>query len=289
VKKRYQLPSDTEVERGVYIQFLEDVSRTEEPHTHPLCQVIFVFSGSLTHTINGISATIASGEMAIIPAGVTHFVLLGEHVSYCALSFRLPILGEVCAYNEQTVRFLRMLEQSDTPLFPKTTLADRDILHTESLLRHIDAELSAKESGYLQNVTAYVILLINQFIRRYFLQNPSLAPQEEHRTGRQAVLAAIKHVDDHFTEELTLPEMARRASVSPSTFCYYFKELTGKSFTQYLCQCRIAHANELIKKGYAITVVGSLCGFGDFSSFSRSYRRVMGISPSRYRKTVLEK
>ena len=47
--------------------------------------------------------------------------------------------------------------------------------------------------------------------------------------------------------------------------------------------------HELIKKGYEITAIASFCGFGDFSSFSRSYKQVMGMSPSEYKKLYVKK
>lgn len=272
-----------DVENEVFIQYRENSTRTEQQHTHPFLQIVFVLSGKMVHSIGGISAELTGGEMAIIPPNVMHSVSLNSNTSYYALSFLLSSLGEINEINEQSILFLKSLENSDIPIFPKTTLANNDIRFTESIFTQINAEVTNKETGYLQNVTAYIILLVNQFIRRYFRQVPS-AQEELFYTGKQMVLNAIKYVDAHITDPLSLSEIASIFNVSVSIFCRYFNQLTGKSFKEYLKCKRIAYANELIKKGYAITAVASLCGFGDFSTFSRSYKQVMGITPSEYRK-----
>ncbi len=279
-------PQLKDVENGAHIRLHKDSTRSELPHTHPFMQILFALRGKMFHQIGGISAELTAGEMAIIPSNVMHSLSLSADTAFYALSFLPSTLGEINELNEPTLLFLNSLENSDTPIFPKTTLADRDIQYTESLLAQIDTEFKNKEAGYLQNVSAFIIILVNQFIRRYFEQTPSAHPGSYY-TGKQMVINAIKYIDLHITDPLSLPEITKIFNVSSSTFCRYFKQLTGKTFTEYLKHKRIAYANELIKKDYEISAVASLCGFGDFSTFSRSYKQVMGISPSEYRKSHL--
>lgn len=282
MKKQY-FPILKDVEAETFIQLQENSTRTEKPHTHPFLQIVFVLKGSLTHQIGGISAELTGGEMAIIPPNVLHSVSLRSDTSYYALSFLLSSLGEMNDLNREVILFLNSLESSDIPLFPKTTLANSEIRSIESIFSQIDAEIKNKQIGYRENITSYVIILVNQFIRRYFKQSPSEQVGSFY-TSKQMVLSAIKYVDLHLTDPLSLSETANAFNVSVGTFCHYFKQLTGKSFKEYLKYKRIAYANELIKKECAITAVASLCGFGDFSTFSRCYKQVMGISPSEYKK-----
>ena len=286
--KKRKFPDHRDLDEGVYIQFLENTSRTEAPHTHPFPQIVFLTSGKMTHQIGGIVAELTMGEMAIIPPGVSHSVSFTPGTTFYALSFYMSIFGEIHKSNKQAVLFLKSLENSAIPIFPKTTLENKDILPIESLFKQIETELSNKEVGYLENINSYITVLINQFIRRYFKGQPSISEQTFY-TSKQMVINCIKYVDEHKAENLPLTEMAKMSNVSVSTFCSYFKQLTGKSFTAYLKHKRIAYANELIKKGYEITAISSFCGFGDFSSFSRSYKQVMGMSPSEYKKSIYEK
>ena len=286
--KKRNFPELKDLDEGVYIQFLENTSRTEAPHAHPFPQIVFLTRGKMTHQIGGIIAELTMGEMAIIPPNVMHSVSFAPNTSCYALSFYMSLFGEIHKSNEQAVLFLNSLENSAIPIFPKTTLANRDILPIESLFKQIETELSDKEVGYLENVNAYIIVLINQFIRRYFEQQSSISEQTLY-TSKQMVISCIKYVDEHITENLSLPDMAKMANVSVSTFCSYFKQLTNQSFTEYLKYKRIAYANELIKKGYEIIAISSFCGYGDFSNFSRSYKQVMGMSPTKYKKIYTKK
>ncbi len=283
--RKYRFPGQREVDGGVYMQYLDNVSRTEATHEHPFFQILFLLGGRLSHCVGGTSAELTVGEMAIIPPYVPHRISLSDAPVYYSLSFNLGELGEVGSLNEQTVTFLRAIESGAMPVFPKVTVADGEILHTRSIFDHVEREIREREPGYKENVTAYIILLINQFIRRYFVR-PYGADMTGAYTGTQAVLACIPYIDTHFTEEVTLSKMAERAAVSVSTFCRCFKQVTGKSLVSYLKHKRISYANELIGKGYEITAVASFAGFKDFSTFSRAYKAVMGISPATYRRSL---
>ena len=46
---------------------------------------------------------------------------------------------------------------------------------------------------------------------------------------------------------------------------------------------------ELIKKGYKITAIYGLCGYNDFSTFYRNFKKIMGVSPDIYKKSQKNK
>lgn len=280
---KYKFPNYSDVADDIYIHYIENAQRTEEPHSHPFFQVFFLLNGKLTHHINGVSAHMSIGEMAIIPPNVVHNITLASNPTYYSLSFTLSTFGEINSMNEQAVTFLKSLEDVGTIVLPKTTIADEDILHVQSIFERIHREATLKETGFKESVRAYVILLITQFIRRYYITNPDIS-QNMSYTNEQMVLNCIKYIDKHFTEPLNLTPLCHMAAVSESTFCNCFKKLTGYTFQTYLNRLRIKYATELIKKDHKITAVSSFCGYNDFSTFSRNFKKFVGISPREYCK-----
>lgn len=282
---KYKFPNYSDVADDIYIHYIENAQRTETPHSHPFFQVFFLLNGKLTHHINGVSADMSIGEMAIIPPNVIHNITLASKPTYYSLSFTLSTFGKINSISEQAITFLKSLEDADTIVLPKTTIADEDILHVQSIFERIHKETTLKETGFKESVCAYVILLITQFIRRYYITNPHIAPNSGY-TNEQMVLDCINYVDKHFTEPLNLTSLSHMAAVSESTFCSCFKKLTGNTFHAYMNQQRIKYATSLMKKGYKITAISSFCGYNDFSTFSRNFKKIVGISPREYCKNT---
>lgn len=277
-------PDYNDVADDVYIQYIENSHRTEKPHIHPFFQVVFLIKGKLTHHINDLSADMAIGEMAIIPPNVLHYTVLKNNPTLYSFSFNLSSFGEINAFNEHVITFLKSLQEIKKPIFPKTSIADDDILYVQSLFERIYRESNQKETGFKEAILVYGILLITQFIRNYHILSPSTI-QNGSYTNEQMVLGCIKYIDNHFTENLNLDKMSRMSALSESTFCNCFKKLTGVTFHTYLNQCRIKYATTLIKKGYKIVAVSSFCGYNDFVTFSRNFKKFVGTTPREYQKT----
>lgn len=279
---QYIFPSLNDVADDIYIQFVENSQRTDEPHTHPFFQIFFLIKGKLTHHVGGLSADMSIGEMTIIPPHVPHYISLKDTPSYYSFSFNLSTFGEINAINEQVITFLKSLQDIEKTILPKTSIADNDILHVQSLFERIYKEYNQKEVGFKESIRAYTILLITQFIRRYNLTNTSIVKGSY--TGEQMVLSCIKYIDNHFTEDLHIDQLSHLFALSQSTFCSCFKKITGVTFRTYLNMCRIQYATDLLKKGYKIVAVSTFCGYNDFATFSRNFKKVIGISPREYQQ-----
>lgn len=55
-------------------------------------------------------------------------------------------------------------------------------------------------------------------------------------------------------------------------------------FNNYLNICRVKKATEYIKDGYKITAIYGLCGYTDFSTFYRNFKKIMGVTPMEFKK-----
>ena len=67
--------------------------------------------------------------------------------------------------------------------------------------------------------------------------------------------------------------------LSESYICRIFKQATGTTINQYITAKRISRAKILLAEGRTVTEACSLCGFGDYSNFLKSFTRAVGISP----------
>lgn len=96
---------------------------------------------------------------------------------------------------------------------------------------------------------------------------------------------ASAYIDSHYADpNLSLPEVAGEAHLSPSHFCTIFSQETGKTFKEYLTEIRIQRARELLRttslKSFEIA---EQIGYGDPHYFSYVFRKHTGQSPTEYR------
>ena len=88
-------------------------------------------------------------------------------------------------------------------------------------------------------------------------------------------------------EEINIEEYAQTHNMSTSWFIRNFKQYTGFTPLQYILSVRIYNAEALLKSNmYNITEVASIVGYDNPLYFSRTFKKLKGISPSEYRNSI---
>ncbi len=112
----------------------------------------------------------------------------------------------------------------------------------------------------------------------------------EVRDGKEPITIAKARdfIEKNLSDPLPLPLVARKAGLSESHFCRIFREATGLTLTDYVNRRRIQWAKrELLKSETRISEIAFLIGYQSLSQFNRSFSKVTGRSPSRYRNEEL--
>jgi AraC family transcriptional regulator len=94
----------------------------------------------------------------------------------------------------------------------------------------------------------------------------------------------LDFINQNFAQDLRLWELAALAGMSPHYFCELFKASTGLTAYQYVLQCRIEHAKRYLRDPeLSVGDVGVAAGFSDQSHFTKVFRRMVGVTPMKYR------
>ncbi|MFA4868014.1 MAG: AraC family transcriptional regulator [Pedobacter sp.] len=92
----------------------------------------------------------------------------------------------------------------------------------------------------------------------------------------------------NFHREITLNEVANEANMATTTFCNFFKEHYRMTFIEYLNSIRIGHVCRLLgERDHNIIEIAYECGFNSLANFNRQFKRLKGMSPSAYKKTIV--
>lgn len=100
----------------------------------------------------------------------------------------------------------------------------------------------------------------------------------------RAINLAIEHILGHLDQPLTVDDVARQSGYSVSYFSRLFSQATGMSPHQYILRARMDRAKELLHATrLSIQTIAFETGYGSAASFSYTFRRVVGMSPTEYR------
>ncbi len=110
---------------------------------------------------------------------------------------------------------------------------------------------------------------------------------EEASATHLGIRRALAFVQAHFTEPITLSQVAGEAGLSKFHFCRLFRRQAGQPFREYVRCLRIDQAKTLLAdRRMTITEVAYATGFDDLSHFDNVFNRMVGVSPTGYRKAI---
>ena len=111
---------------------------------------------------------------------------------------------------------------------------------------------------------------------------------DEHGVEKNDWTEAVKeYVADNYTDaNLTVAYLAEKFHFSLSHFSRSFKETTGESLSAYIDKIRIGNAERLLEEGLSVEETAEKTGFSDRGTFMRVFKKINGITPSRFKKRV---
>lgn len=102
---------------------------------------------------------------------------------------------------------------------------------------------------------------------------------------QQEVLEAIAYMKEHFTEKITLEDVAATIGFNTNYFSELFKKETGENFSNYLLGIRMEKAKQMLRDTkIPVYEIGESVGYKDAKYFSQQFMKVVGVKPAEYRK-----
>lgn len=136
-------------------------------------------------------------------------------------------------------------------------------------------ELQTSEKG--------VTILIKEMARKYTL----LVKNHSLRGYSTLVRRVLVHIDTDLAGDLTLNTQAKLLDVNPSYLSTIFKKETGQTLTEYVTSKRIEHAIFLLNTTkMQIQTIAQYCGIPDICYFTKTFKKMVGKSPSEYKNTI---
>ena len=115
-----------------------------------------------------------------------------------------------------------------------------------------------------------------------YRQTENIRPQleDEHTAKLKLVL---EYIGEHYSEELTIPQLSRLCFFSEYHFMRFFKKYIGVSCLEYIKNLRLEKAaSRLAQGGQSVLDVSMSCGFSNLSYFYREFKKKYGMTPKQF-------
>lgn len=107
--------------------------------------------------------------------------------------------------------------------------------------------------------------------------------------NNEVIAAAKKFIEEHYSEDISLYDVARYVNMNGSYFSRFFKQKMGVNFLNYLTEFRINKAKEIIREGdFKVSDLGLRIGYKNPSYFGKIFKEVTGYTPRNYYLKVIK-
>ena len=148
----------------------------------------------------------------------------------------------------------------------------------------------AHSSDYIRDIRINEVLSsLLSFLMSYSwdprLSGEDSTAEKKLRPVTRQVSALKEYLDNHYSEKITLEGLSEIFFVNKYTLSREFKELYGTSIINYLLLVRITHAKQMLRfTNLSVDEIGASCGITPLYYFSRTFKKIEGISPLEYRR-----
>lgn len=251
-------------------------------HTHDFTELVLVQSGRGTHRTARDAQPVSAGAVFVVPPGSAHgyqatqaLVITNVLFDRAALGLPLHELRELPGHQALFAAEPDLRGQGGDGRLRLTRGA---LAEAVTLAGGIAAAHDARPPGWRFAARTRLMELLLHLAA-------AVTAGDRRRDDAVVRLAGVlARMERDCTAPWTLPQLAAEAGLRVNHFLRCFRRATGSAPIAHLIQLRVALAMELLRAGAPdITSVALRCGFNDPNYFTRQFRRVAGVSPSRWR------
>ena len=250
-------------------------------HAHRNYELYYFISGAGHYTIEGTEYPLVPGCILVMRDGEAHTTHLYGTVPYERICINFS--PETIPLLDMEIREIYRTHPlgKDNFFLPKKDSATFISACMERLCRDADAE---NYEDRARTLISALILELFQMREQQPLETGNNKPVSEMSGAAETVRKIIAYINENLTTIKNLDVLEQEFFFSKSYINRIFKQSTGSSVWDYIILKRLLLARSLLREGKQATIVSSECGFCDYSSFYRQYRRRFGKSPQEAKK-----
>ena len=194
-------------------------------------------------------------------------------------------------FDEHLMDYIIISKRVFKPVRDMLARAKRGIFFTVDKQSPVCKKIIAMYSMSSINATLNFISLLYDLAtcpHQRLLTGSSFDSESVVRESKSRRIARIcSYINQHYSKQISLPELAKEVAMSSSTLSHFFKRHTRRNLVNYITDIRIGHATKmLLDTTYSIGEISCACGFNNLSYFNRTFKRAKGVTPGEYRESM---
>jgi len=255
-------------DNNAFFRYAKGESLMRGDEIHPFYEILYYMGGDATLLTEKFESKLNNNSLIIIPKECYH---------------KFKILNQ----NNYTRLFIQFSLTADTELTYNNIFSEIRVVtpnnYILSVLNRITEVLS--EICYAESknnlLKSALPMLLAELSATSFTVQPTL------RKDEHLITKCINFIDNRLNTPLFVSDIAREMGVSVSTLHLCFKDHLGISIYKYITEKRLILAHKMISQGDKPTKIFTDCGFNDYPTFFKAYKKKFGVSPTKTKRKTL--
>lgn len=231
-------------------------------HSHNMVEIYYFLRGNARFVVEGDIFSLERGNVLVMASGQTHHLLLEPSAVYERMALLMDVAAAPASFESLQDRLYQgahrfVLEKKEQTWFEEGF----------ALIGKVGAD--ARRA------------LVHSFADMVFsLLLTKLTPLAEPNIHDDSIKKTINYINKNLANPLSLESIAAALYCSKVSLNRKFREIMGCTVWEYVVRRRIYSARQYMSLGGSLSEAYQKSGFGDYSSFFRAYKKVVGTSPS---------
>lgn len=247
-----------------HISVVRKNANTFAMHWHNYFEIEIVAEGTGRHILNGTEYTLRKGDAFLLTPTDFHEMIVEEPMVLWNVSFDEEMLTE---------SLLTCLLSSDMRKTYRFTDNEFErLLMGVQLLQHE----CCTDGPCKKQLCEYLVTCLLR-------SNPTRFREEGNAQQLDGIRRAVRYLELHFREPITLAQLADQAGFHPAYFSELFRQFTGETYIERLNSLRVSYARMLLANGLSVSDACFASGFGSQSNFLTTFKQRCGMTPREYK------
>jgi AraC-like DNA-binding protein len=257
---------------------LRDTKKKEfDFHYHDFNKIVIFLQGEVSYTVEGQTYHLSPFDLVLVRSGELHRPVIHSNKLYERIIIYISpeFIAKYTTPQYDLEQCFHLAAQASTHVLRIPSLKGSTLYHTVKALENT----YANPSEYAQPLNQRLLFLQLMIqLNRAVLKHDSEFIQTN--TSNKKIVECIDYINTHLQEPISPDSLAKQFYLSKYHLMHCFKEETGCSIGSYLSTKRLLLAREYIQEGMSATQACYECGFHNYSTFFRAWKKCFGNSPT---------
>lgn len=248
-------------------------------HSHNYYEIYLYISGEVQILLNNHIFDVKKGDVVIIPPYYIHSLI---PVNFDSPYERMYLYAtETCLsslqFNEHSL-LKPLIDATKLGRFHFTINSDEDYSRIMYAIDRIKDNKLLDFYGKEMMNRSYILQLfttINSYITKEVWEKPT-------NETTSLISRIIAYINENYMDNITIDTLCKQFYTNRQSLTKLFKEYTTMTIHNYITLIRITKAKQLIYAGIQPSRIHTMCGFNDYTTFYRSFKKLEGLTPQQY-------